>query len=187
MEAVIISGEPAAGKTTAAGMVGKMLGIRAVSVGDVLKEMAADRGYKVTGEGWWDTPDGMKFLAEREKTSDFDKRADEIMIRKVKAGNIVVTSYTLPWISKYGIKIWLHGSPEKRAERMAGRDDISVRECVRIVKQRDDENYKLYRNLYGIEFGKDLKPFDLTIDTDNIPAEEVATIIMDFVKKKTGK
>ena len=184
MDAIIISGLPAAGKTTVGGIVAKKLGLKVIGGGDVLKEMAEGLGFKVTGEGWWDTPEGMKFLERRKQISDFDKKVDEMLIKKAKTGNVVITSYTMPWICEYGIKVWLSGSAEKRAERMAERDSSTVEFCLSITKERDEKNYKLYKSLYGIEFGKDLKPFDINIDTDNIDADKVADILIEFIKNR---
>ena len=33
---------------------------------DILKQMAIERGYKPGGEEWWDTSEGMRFLAREE-------------------------------------------------------------------------------------------------------------------------
>ena len=172
------------GKTTVAGILSKRLGMKVIGVGGILKEMAEGLGFKVTGEGWWDTEEGMRFADRRKQISDFDKKADEEVIKKAEGGNVIITSYTLPWICKCGIKVWLSGSVENLAERMAERDGIGVEECIRIIKERDEKNYKLYKELYGIEFGRDLKPFDIIIDTDNIDAEAVADKVIEFVKSK---
>jgi len=64
MQALILCGMPAAGKTAAAEIISQKLHIEALGIGDVLKEIAMDKGYKVTGEGWWDTPEGFKFLQQ---------------------------------------------------------------------------------------------------------------------------
>ena len=65
-----------------------------------------------------------------------DKKLAEI----VRKGGAVITSYTLPWLVKeeYVIKLWLRGSPENRAKRMANRDDISFAEAKRIIALRDE-------------------------------------------------
>jgi cytidylate kinase len=187
MEAIILSGMPAVGKTTVAGIVAKRLGLKFLGISDILKEMAGELGYKTAGEGWWDTEEAMRFCEERKRTPDFDKRADEMLVNKAKAGNVVITSYTAPWICEYGIKVWLSGSLEKRAQRMSERDKIPFDECIKIEKKREEENYNLYKHLYGIEFGKDMKPFELRINTDDISAEQVADVIIKYVKDKSKK
>jgi cytidylate kinase len=182
MEAIIISGLPAAGKTTVGGIVAARFGLKVMGGGDALKEIAEDLGFKVTGEGWWDTPEGMKFVEKRKMMPDFDKKVDEKLMKRAEKGDVIITSYPLPWICKCGIKVWLSGSEEKRAERMAARDNKTVQECINIIRQREEKNYKMYKSMYGIEFGKDMRPFDINIDTDDIDAEKVAEVLIEFIK-----
>lgn len=178
MEAIILSGLPAAGKTTVAEIISNKLGFKVTGGGDILKEMATDRGYKVTGMDWWDTPDGVKFLREREGNPEFDKEADKRLAEKIALGNIVVTSYTAPWITDDGFKVWLEGSVQHRTERMAKRDGTKFGDMSQVIKIRDAENKRLYKSLYNIDFGVDKTPFDLIVDTNNITAEKVADIII---------
>lgn len=184
MKAIIISGMPAVGKTTVSKMVAKELSIPVVGGGDVLKEMAVEEGYRPGGEDWWDTDEGMKFLRERKRSSEFDKEVDSRLLQKAHRGDVVITSYPLPWLSRDGIKVWLSGSVMSRANRMARRDRIAESRCRKILSVRDVENYRLYRKLYQIEFGKDLNPFDLVVDTDSIGEAKVAEILLRYVRKR---
>ncbi len=186
MEAIIISGLPAVGKTTAATIIGHKLGLPVMGGGDILREMAIDRGYTATGEHWWDTTEGIKFIRERQANSVLDKEADKRLAEKIDAGNVVITSYTAPWIAKTCFKVWLIGSIEKRAERMAKRDGVSVESCIKVTKVRDAENRKLYLKLYNIYFGVDTKPFDMVVDTNAKTAEEVAEIVIKKLKERNN-
>ncbi len=188
MEAIVLSGLPAAGKTTVAEIISRRLGFKMLGVGDVLKEMAGEMGYKVTGREWWDTPEGMKFLKERESNPNFDKEADRRMADKIAKGSIVVTSYTAPWITEQGFKVWLEGSEKRRTERMAKRDGTEIGDMKEVVKKRDTENKKLYKNLYNIDYGDDKEPFDLIVDTNDIQADKVAEIIIKkYEERKIGE
>ena len=184
MKAIIISGMPAAGKTTVAGILGKKLGLKVVGMGDVLKEMAKEQGYSITGEDWWDTSEAMKFLKERETNPDFDREADTKLIEMISKGDIIITSWTAPWLSKDGYKVWLAAKVQNRAARMARRDNTNEKEALSTTKTRDRENYKLFKGLYNFELGKDLTPFDLIVDTDSIAAEQVAEIVLKKIKEK---
>ncbi len=150
----------------------------------MLKEMAVEAGYIPGGEDWWDKGEGMKFLQERKRSSDFDKEVDARLELKAKKGNVVITSYPLPWLSNAGLKVWLSGSVRSRAERMSKRDHRALVECVKVLSVRDRENYELYRKIYQIEFGKDLNPFDLVVDTDQIDESRVAQIVLHYVKNR---
>jgi CMP/dCMP kinase len=177
---------PAVGKTTVSRLVADSLGVPVVGGGDVLKEMAVEEGYTPGGEDWWDTAEGMKFLQERKRTSGFDKEVDARLMKKAAKGGVVITSYPVPWLTPEGIKVWLTGDVTRRAERMARRDHMSVTKCRAVLSVRDRENYALYKKLYAIEFGKDLKPFDLVIDTNTIVESKVAEIVVRFVRKRGG-
>jgi len=182
MQAIIISGMPAVGKTTVSKQVAGELQIPLVGGGDVLKEMAVEEGYTPGGEDWWDRGEGMRFLRQRKKSSDFDKEVDARLIQKAKKGNVVITSYPVPWLTKDGLKVWLSGSVKSRAARMARRDGLSVSKCREVLSVRDEENHKLYKKIYGIEFGRDLRPFDLLVETDGIDEDRVAHIVIEYVR-----
>lgn len=184
MEAVIVSGLPAVGKTTIARIIAEKLHLRVFGGGDILKEMAEEHGVKTSGEGWWDTKEGIRFLEERKKSPKFDEDVDRRLLKKAAGGNVVITSYPLPWLSKRGIRVWLSGSAESRAKRMAKRDKKGIEECKRVIAVRDAENYKIYKKLYKIEFGKDLTPFDLVVGTDGMSAEEVGKEVLRYVKTR---
>ena len=184
MKAIIISGMPAVGKTTVSRTVAESLGASMLGGGDILKEMAVEAGYIPGGEDWWDKGEGMKFLQERKRSSDFDKEVDARLLQKAKKGNVVITSYPLPWLTGDGLKVWLSGNVKSRATRMAKRDRLPLSKCLSVLSVRDLENYRLYKKIYGIEFGKDLKPFDLVIDTDSISESKVAEIILHYVKNR---
>jgi CMP/dCMP kinase len=184
LKAIVVSGLPAVGKTTVSRRVAEELKKPIVGGGDVLKEMAVEEGYKPGGEDWWDTAEGMRFLEERKRKSGFDKEVDARLILKAKKGDVVITSYPVPWLTEDGIKVWLTGSVNSRAARMSKRDGVSMSKCKRILSVRDKENYKLYKKIYGIEFGKDLRPFDLVVETDNIDEPRVADIVLRYVKNR---
>ena len=184
MKAIIISGMPAVGKTTVSRQVAEELKIPLVGGGDVLKEMALEEGYTPGGEDWWDRGEGMKFLKLRKRSPNFDREVDARLIQKTKKGDVVITSYPVPWLTNNGLKVWLSGSVKSRAARMARRDGLPVSKCKEVLSIRDKENYKLYKKIYGIEFGRDLEPFDLVIETDAIDEEKVAQIVIQYVKSR---
>jgi cytidylate kinase len=184
MKAIIISGMPAVGKTTVSRTVAEALKTPLVGGGDVLKEMAVEEGYIPGGDDWWDKGEGMKFLQARKKSSDFDKEVDARLLQKAKKGGVVITSYPVPWLTDDGIKVWLSGSVKSRAKRMSKRDGVSYSKCKDVLSIRDLENYKLYKKIYGIEFGKDLKPFDLVVETDAIDESKVAEIVIAYVENR---
>jgi cytidylate kinase len=183
LKSIIISGPPAIGKTTISKGLAKEFGLKSLSGGDVLKEMAKEQGFNTDGDDWWDTKDGMKFLNQRKDNYEFDRKVDEKLKDLFLKGDVVITSYTLPWLVDGGIKIWLAGSRENSAKRMQTRDKTTLNDSLEIVKKRYEENKTLYKRLYGFDFGVDLSVFDVIINTDDLDAQNVLESAIEAVKK----
>ena len=179
---IVISGWPAVGKTTIATELAKEFRLEIYNGGDILKMLAGEHGYSISGKDWWDTEDAKKFMIERKSNPCFDKEVDQRLVEIVKKGNVVITSYTLPWLVKDAIKIWLKGSQSNRAKRMAYRDNISFEDAKNIINLRDEDNIKIYHKTYGLNFGEDLGVFDFALNTDLMSLETLIIISKDIVK-----
>jgi len=182
-KSIVISGPPAVGKTTVAKGLAKEFNLQYISGGDILKEIAKEHGFNSDGDDWWDTEEGMKFLNQREQNSEFDKNLDKKLIDLFNQGGMVITSYTLPWLIEYGVKIWLEGSHESSTKRMQSRDNMSSENAYEITKSRFDKNKALYKKLYGFNFGEDKSVFDVIINTDNLTANQVIDVTTETVRK----
>ena len=163
---VVISGSAAVGKTTLAQALAKEFGFKLYNGGDILKEIARQQGYAISGNDWWDSDKAIGFMKERKKNPVFDRQVDEKLINIAKKGNVIITSHTLPWLASEPITFWLSASEQKRSERMSKRDKISMAKALCIVKMRDNENKKIYKKIYGSEFGESLEVFDFMINTE---------------------
>jgi len=183
IKSIIISGPPAIGKTTIAKGLAKEFDIEYLSGGDILKELAEEQGFQTKGDDWWDTQEGINFLDQRKKNSEFDKNVDNKLKELFSKGGIVLTSYTLPWLVEGGVKIWLDGSKENSALRMTTRDNSSKNEALEIVQKRYSENKIIYKELYGFEFGEDLSVFDKIIETDGLDVEQVLEVAKSTVRE----
>jgi len=183
LKSIIISGPPAIGKTTVAKGLAEEFDLVHLSGGDILKELAKDKGFDTKRNDWWDTQEGMNFLIERQENSEFDKNVDDKLKKLFSKGDVVITSYTLPWLVDGGVKIWLDGSKENSAQRMTTRDNLSKNDTLEIVQKRYNENKIIYKALYGFEFGEDLSVFDKIIETDNLNAEQVLELAKSTVRE----
>ena len=180
-KSVVVSGPPAVGKTTLARSLALKLGLRYVSGGDILKEMAAERGFAPGGDDWWDTAEGMRFLSMRDGDPSMDREVDRRLLDLCRAGGVVVTSYTLPWLGAGATSIWLDGSHENSAKRMRARDDMPESEALAVTRDRYERNRTLYRSIYGFEFGLDRSVFDGVIPTDGMDAGQVLDRALEMV------
>ena len=174
---VCIGGMAGSGKSTLARKLAEKYRLRYLSGGDGLKALALEEGYKPLGRGWWESREGMRFLEEREKDHRFDETVDRKLLQMAQKGNVVLDSWTMPWLLEGAFKIWLEASQEKRAKRIAGRDRISFKEALNALKHKEKETKAIYKKLYGFNLGEDFAPFNFILDTSNLKSEEVFKIV----------
>ncbi len=161
------------GKSTLSKKIAQKYHLNYYSGGDALKTLAREEGYNVTNEGWWESPEGLQFLKERVNDSKFDKAVDDKLLEYAKQGNVLLDSWTMPWLLKGGFKIWLLASLEKRAARVAERDKMTIEQAFKVLEEKEAHTRAIYKELYGFVLGEDFTPFDLVLDTDNLNAEQV--------------
>ena len=145
---VCISGMAGTGKSTLAKKLAHKYHLKYYSGGDALKALAADEGCNSSSNGWWESPEGLRFLQKREKNPKFDKAVDDKLLESAQQGNVLLDSWTMPWLLKTGFKIWLIASLDKRAERIAERDKITVKEAFRVLEEKEARTKAIYKKLY---------------------------------------
>jgi len=170
---ICLAGLTACGKSTAARRLAEKYGLKYASGGMALMALALKMGYKPRKKGWWESPEGMRFLDQRLRDSMFDRKIDAQLLEWVGQGDVVLDSWTMPWLSKTGFKIWLDVSLEERARRLTHRDEISLEEAKRIITEKDGKTKRIYEQLYGFKLGEDLSPFDLILDSESLTSDEV--------------
>lgn len=180
---ICIAGLTACGKSTAARRLAGHFNLTYVSGGEALKALAQKLGYKAKDRGWWESREGMQFLDKRAHDPQFDKQIDEELLKLAAKGNVVLDSWTMPWLSKTGFKIWLEVSKEERAKRLTHRDSITLDKAKQIIKEKDGRTRKIYESLYGFKLGEDYSPFDLILDSELLSADEVFDVLNYVVER----
>jgi cytidylate kinase len=186
---ICISGLAGSGKSTLARKLAHEYGLRYYSGGDALKALAAEQGYESIEHGWWESEEGMRFLEKRRTNPRFDETVDRRLLELARRGNVVLDSWTMPWLLDDAFKIWLEASPEKRAERIAKRDRTSAEEALEALRRKEKQTRAIYRKLYGFSLGEDFAPFYLILETGNLTAKEVFQTlckVMDNVVLKSN-
>ena len=179
---ICISGMAGTGKSTLAKELAKKYHLKYYSGGDALKALAAEEGYDTSQPGWWESPVGLEFLKQRQGDLKFDRAVDSKLLEYAEQGNVLLDSWTMPWLVKDGFKIWLMASMEKRAQRVAKRDKMTAAKALKVLKEKEDRTKVIYKQLYGFMLGEDFKPFDLVLDTENMSAEEVYQTLRQVVE-----
>ncbi len=184
---IIVAGLTASGKSTVARRIADRFGLEYYSGGTALKELAIKIGYKAQEYGWWETAEGMRFFEERMRDARFDKQVDAELLEAAGKGNVVLDSWTMPWLSEKGFKIWIDVSSEERAKRLARRDKISFEEAEKILAEKDDKTRQVYERLYGFKLGEDFSPFDLVLDTEHLSSNETFETLCLVIEKLVFK
>lgn len=187
---ICLAGLTACGKSTTARRLAEKFNLKYVSGGIALKELALKAGIADADKGWWETPHGMRFLKQRQQNPSFDKQVDDQLLGFAKQGNVVLDSWTMPWLSEKGFKIWLEVSQEERARRLTRRDGISLEEAEETIREKDGKTKQIYRKLYGFKLGEDYSPFDVVLDTELLSSEEVfdtLSLIIDRLVLRRGR
>ena len=171
---ICISGMTGSGKSTVAKRLADKYGLGYFSGGNALRVLAQDEGYDSDVRGWWESPEGLNFLKQRMGDPAFDKRIDEKLLELAAEGDVVLDSWTMPWLLKEeSFKVWLEASPQVRAKRVVTRDHISVEEALKALTEKDERTRQIYKSLYGFDLGHDLTPFNLVLATDELDPDDV--------------
>lgn len=177
------------GKSTVAKKLAERYRLKYRSGGDALKALAGEMGYRTRDKGWWESEEGIKFLQKRMETLELDKKIDEKLLEWAKEGNVILDSWTMPWLLKEGFKIWLEASEEVRAKRVAHRDGISYEEALTYLREKEVKTKIIFKKLYGFDLGEDFTPFHLVLDVNLLDANEVFRVLCMVVEnliKKEG-
>ncbi len=171
------------GKSTLAKKLAAKYGLRYFSGGDALRALAAEEGFKSASNGWWESPEGLCFLEKRKADPSFDKAVDNKLLEYAAQGNVLLDSWTMPWLVKDGFKIWLSASVEKQAERIAKRDNMTATEALEALKAKEARTKAIYKQVYGFSLGEDFAPFNFILDTDLLSADEVFKVLCTVMDK----
>jgi len=174
---ICVCGMAGIGKSTLAKKLAQRYRLKYYSGGDILKTLAMKEGYKPLERGWWESEEGMRFLRNRGKNPRFDHAVDEKLLEIAQRGNVVLDSWTMPWLLEKGFKVWLEASPEERANRIVRRDRVSFGEALKALKRKEEGTKAIYKQLYGFSLGEDFSPFHLILDTSNLKSEEVFQVL----------
>jgi cytidylate kinase len=171
MGIVAVSGQAASGKTTIAKELSKMLGYRFISVGELFRRTAVERGVSLVE---------LHRIAEKDFT--IDRSIDEEAIREAERDNVVIEGHLAAWILRdiADVKIYLKADMNIRAQRLSKRDHKTLNEALNEIKTREESNRRRYLMIYGIDIN-DLSIFDLIIDTTYINAEQVVDLTYHYV------
>ncbi len=183
---VLIGGFTASGKSVLVRSLSKKLGLLLVYSSDILKQISLgvpldEIKYKHTkmNKGWYEKSN----LDKKRDVEDIDLLLDKFLLKIInKEKNLVMDSWTMPYLSKKGIKIWLKADVKERTKRVSKRGNLSYDDSLKLLKKKDAFSKKIYKKLYGFSLGKDLSVFDYVVDTNNKTIKDVEKEVIELIK-----
>ena len=118
MGVIAISGEAASGKTTIARLLAWKLGYRVVSIGELFRKVAQERGVSLIE---------LHRLAEVDHS--IDRMVDSYALEEAKMGNVVIEGHLAAWILKdiADIKVYLKADSYIHLRAHETRHDFACR------------------------------------------------------------
>lgn len=184
---IIIFGFSGSGKTTMANRLAKKLKLRLIHPSGILRAICLRKDWKkykkIGNRGFWENNKGSKILRQRlNMSTPPDILCDKIILREAKKGNVIIDSWSLPWLFKGGVKIYLKASRKIRAERVSKRDRKNLKKIYAIISQKDCDTRRLYKKIGRFDIAKNLDVFDIIIDTSSLTKSEIEKKIINYIK-----
>jgi predicted cytidylate kinase len=170
---VVINGDLGSGKTTVSVGVAQRLGLRRISIGDLYRHMAQERGMTA-----------LQLNLHAELDDEVDGYVDQLQRNIAESGEQLVVDSRLAWaFFKNAFKVHLITDPVVAAGRVLGRpaSDVeryeSVEEAQKRLKSRSDSERARFISRYGVDKHR-LRNYDLVCDTTRARPDEIVEQIV---------
>lgn len=175
---IIIFGLSGSGKSTLADELGRALELRVIHPSSILRDLLDGRVPDIThsqaGKGYWESAEGIEAFQDRlRKNTPLDFVCDQILLEELKIGDVVIDSWSLPWLTDQGIKLCLKAHLATRVNRVAKRSGVSPEAARRAIHMKDSETRKLYLKHKHFDIKKDHDVFSANLRTDGLSIKEV--------------
>ena len=175
---IVIGGTPGSGKSTVVGILSERHGLEVVSSGSMFRDEAVRRGMTLE-----------EFGAFAQKNHEVDQELDEKVTKEVlgrgQKEKLIVDSrlqaYLLQREGAVYFGVHIDAPIEVRARRVAGREAKDVGQALREIRERERSERTRYLDIYKIDV-TDLSVYDLTLDSREKSAEEIAEYIWSKVQ-----
>lgn len=169
---IAVWGFTGSGKNTLGELIAKKLGYRLIN--PTFKDLAAREGVSL-----------MEFQEKAARDHTIDKKFDEMLKDEIRKSNgkCVITTWLGPWMVDADISIKINVPAEVRAQRIAKRDGMSIEEARKHVEERDRQNIRRYKEVYGIDITDD-SIFDIQLDGEKNNPQQLLKLAMDFIKNR---
>lgn len=175
---IIIFGLSGSGKSTLADELGGTLGLRVIHPSGILRDLIEGRvpdiAHSQAGQGYWESIEEVKAFKDRlQNKLPLDFVCDQILLEEIKKGDVVIDSWSLPWLTDQGIKLCLKADLSTRVQRVAQRSGVHPETARRVIQLKDSGTRKLYLEHKHFDIKKDHAVFSASLPTDNLSIADI--------------
>lgn len=184
---IVIGGPGSSGSSTIAKMLAEHFNLERVYAGGIFREFVKDLGYE--------SLDDFFNKEQEEKFFELDRKVDEFLIERAKAGNVLIESKVFGALSSKEnipctVKIWLDSSLHVRVKRLAGKQE-NLRGLRKIwfyivnafnLTRRRIKDGRRYKELYDVEYNRQELYNDIVLDSSKLNAKETFDLILERIK-----
>ncbi|MEM7816339.1 MAG: cytidylate kinase family protein [Candidatus Aenigmatarchaeota archaeon] len=178
---ITVSGLSGSGKTYVAKFIAKKLKLRHKSAGEIFRKVAKSESKSLE-----------EFCKTRSK--DIDLITDRETEKLLKKGNIIIDGRLSGYVAtkllnegklKNCFRIFVDCPLKIRAQRVAKRDGLSIREAIKKIIERDESDLEKYKKIYKIN-PCNKRFYDVIIDNSISEnrlkeiLENISKVIKDF-------
>ncbi len=174
---VAISGRPGSGKSVVAEEASTRLGLRHVSAGDFMRDMATERGMSI-----------LELSRVAEVDPSIDAEIDARTVRLGATGESFVIDSRMAWhFIPESVKVFLDVRTDVAAERIYAsmreteRENVDPAATEAALVERTTSEADRYLRYYGVDY-LDTRHYDVVIDTSTMPVEAVVDLLLAQVR-----
>jgi cytidylate kinase len=173
---IVFNGDLGSGKSTASILLAERLGIRRISVGDLYREMAVQRGMTA-----------LQLNLHAELDDKIDHYVDQLQSDIAASAEQLIVDSRLAWhFFADAVKVHLITEPTEAARRVLGRpaDTVetyaSLEEARGRLAARSESERMRFINRYGVDKTR-LRNYDLVCDSTSATPEQIVERIIGYL------
>jgi cytidylate kinase len=184
---IVIGGPGSSGSSTIAKMLAEHFNLERVYAGGIFREFVKDLGYE--------SLDDFFNKEKEEKFFELDRKVDEFLIERAKAGNVLIESKVFGALSSKEnipctVKIWLDSSLHVRVKRLAGKQEnlrglrkiwFYIVNAFNLTRRRVKDGAR-YKELYDVEYDRQELYNDIVLDSSKLNAKETFDLILERIE-----
>ena len=170
---VVLNGDLGSGKTTVSTLLSQRLGIRRISIGDLYRKMAEQRGMTA-----------LQLNLHAELDDKIDHYIDQLQSDVAASGEPLIVDSRLAWhFFTDALKVHMIAEPTVAAQRVLARpaDDVesyaSIDEARTRLAVRSESERMRFLTRYGVDKTR-LRNYDLVCDSTSATPEQIAECIV---------